>query len=98
MAEQNIAINYEGFYKNAGHKISEMLLACKWRGQPCSASDFKQVRKTFLFFLFIYFILFIYFLNFSDCLQGLNLFKVLAAFNDLCIAHHPNTFSKKKIL
>lgn len=35
--------DYELFTRNAGHKLSNMLLSCTWMGNPCSTKDFVSI-------------------------------------------------------
>ena len=37
--------NMREFYDRAGHDIRDMLLSCHFRGETCSAEDFKGVRE-----------------------------------------------------
>lgn len=38
--------NMREFYDRAGHDIRDMLLSCHFRGEACSAEDFKVVSES----------------------------------------------------
>lgn len=38
--------NMREFYDRAGHDIRDMLLSCHFRGEVCSAEDFKVVSES----------------------------------------------------
>lgn len=38
--------NMREFYDRAGHDIRDMLLSCQFRGEVCSAEDFKVVSES----------------------------------------------------
>ena len=51
--DKNKPFNLEEFQMRAGHKIDEMLKACKWRDYTCTAADFSPVSSLIPFYFII---------------------------------------------